>query len=317
MQLSIICPTYNELKNIDALVGSLLQNDGIEKEIFIVDGGSTDGTIDKVNELMLKHPNLNLVINEKRYVSYGFNKAFPLTKGKYITLSGAHSVYKQNFFKTGVNALETEECGAVGGTLKQEGTTDTGKAIAYCMSTKFGVGNTEFRTAKQRMYVDSVAFAIYKKDVFEKAGLLDEELIRNQDDEFHYRLNKYGFKILMLPEMECIYYVRGTLSGLFRQYYGYGLYKPLVIKKIGSVISLRHFIPSLFVIYFLLLPLAFVNKYFLLPLLLYAVLDLYYSVKAPGGLKIKLISLIVYPALHISYGTGFILGLFKKGTKIN
>jgi GT2 family glycosyltransferase len=317
MQLSIICPTYNESENIEALISSLLQDDGIEKEIFIVDGGSMDGTIDKVNALMEKHPNINLVINGDRYVSYGFNKAFPLTKGKYITLSGAHSVYPPGFFKTGINALENEDCDAVGGPLRQEGSTDMGNAIAYCMSTKFGVGNTEFRTAKQKMYVDSVAFAIYKKDVFEKAGLLDEELIRNQDDEFHYRLNKYGFKILMLPEMECVYYVRSSLSGLFRQYFGYGLYKPLVIKKIGSVISLRHFIPSLFLIYFLLLPLAFINKYFLLPLLLYVLLDLYFSVRAPGGIKQKLISIFVYPVLHISYGAGFILGLFKKGTKIN
>lgn len=312
MTLSIIIPVYNESKYIAALLDSLLTPDGIEKEIFLVDGGSTDGTLEQVATYQQQHPNIIVVHNEKKFVSFGFNKAFPITKGKYITLMGAHAKYPPAFFSTGISHLERDECDAVGGPLLQDGKTSTGKAIAYCMSAKFGVGGTEFRTERKKMYVDSVAFAIYKRTVFEKSGLLDEELIRNQDDELHYRLNAAGYRILMIPEMECTYFVRDSLKGLFKQYFQYGIYKPLVLKKVSSGIRIRHLVPAAFTLYLLSLPLAVWFPAWLIPLALYLLLDLYFSMKSKTlGISQKLTCLLIFPALHLSYGTGFMLG-FKK-----
>jgi GT2 family glycosyltransferase len=252
-----------------------------------------------------------LVNNEQKFVSYGFNKAFPLSKGKYVTLMGAHAQYPTNFFNTGVSSLEKNECDSVGGPLLQVGKTETGKAIAYAMSTKFGVGGTEFRTETKKMYVDSVAFAIYKREIFEKVGLLDEELIRNQDDEFHYRINAAGYRILMVPEMACVYYVRNTISGLFKQYFQYGLYKPRVFKKVRKGFRLRHMIPSLFVLYTWSLPLIYLLPMWVVFLAIYIIFLFYYSFKNKLPFLQKLISLLVFPTLHIAYGLGFLLGLKK------
>lgn len=312
MILSIICPTLNEINYIENLVKSIAQNDGIEKEIFFVDAGSTDGTKEKINELSKIYTNIRLVDNPQKYVSQGFNKAFPLTSGKYITLIGAHSKYPENFFKNGIYYLENGEADVVGGPLKQKGKTETGEVIARCMSSKFGVGNTEFRTSSEKMYVDSVAFAIYKREIFEKTGLLDEELIRNQDDELHYRINSYKYKILMVPEMQCEYYVRGSIGKLFSQYYQYGLFKPLVLKKVKSGIRLRHLIPTFFVIYLFLLGfLLKLSGIFVVPFLLYMSINIYISVRSESSVKNILTSMLVFITLHFSYGSGFIVGLKK------
>jgi len=213
-QISVICPVLNEEAYVENLASKFLFNDGIEKELFFVDAGSTDQTKQKIIELQKKHSNLFLIDNPRKYVSFGFNKAFPQTKGQYIAFLGAHADYPETYFKDALKYLEANECDAVGGPLEQMGNTSTGRAIAYCMGHRFGVGGTEFRTSSKKRYVQSVAFAVYKREVFVKAGLLDEQLLRNQDDELHYRLNAHGYRILMVPEMQCSYYVRGSLDGL-------------------------------------------------------------------------------------------------------
>jgi glycosyltransferase involved in cell wall biosynthesis len=315
MKLSIIVPTYNEINHIENLINSINNLDIDEKEIFIVDGGSNDGTVKKLIELKEKYHNLYIVDNPDKYVSHGFNKAYSLTKGEYISLVGAHAFYPKNYFTKCIAEIELNSCDTAGGILKQTGIGLTGKAIAFAMSLKFGVGNTAFRTQKKRMYVDSVAFAVYKRSIFEKVGLLDQDLIRNQDDEFHYRINASGFKILMLPELEVIYYVRESLWKLFSQYFQYGFYKPLVLKKVSSAIKLRHVIPSFYIFYLFSLPICFKYIFWMIPLFCYIISVLYFSFKTNTSAIIRLYMLTVFPVLHIAYGLGFILGLkliFKK-----
>ena len=313
MILSIIIPVYNEINFIDTLLQSLL-NDTFEMQVLLVDGGSTDGTRERINEWSVKHPKIKMVDNPQRFVSSGFNKAYALSTGKFIAFIGAHAHYPKNYFSTAIKILENDESDAVGGSLRQIGKTEMGKAIAYCMSSKFGVGDTEFRTSKEKRFVQSVAFAVYKRTVFQRVGLMNEKLIRNQDDEFHYRLNQQGFRILMVPEMTCTYYVRESLKRLFSQYFQYGLYKPMVLRKVKSEVKLRHLVPTFFVVYLISIIPAFdyLGIIALLPLLIYLVLAIMLATRNCGSLLEKIYCFIVYPTLHISYGTGFILGLFKK-----
>jgi glycosyltransferase involved in cell wall biosynthesis len=313
VQLSIICPVFNEIQFIDQLYASLKVNDGLNKEIFFVDGGSTDGTVEKLKQFTEGNAQVYYLHNVKRSSTEAFNLAFVHCKAPYIAFVGAHAEYDANYFKHAFDYLEKDECDAVGGPLIQKGKTNIGKAIAAVMSNKWGVGNTSFRTSKTKQYVDSVAFAVYKKTMIDNAGVMDSSLPVNQDDEFHYRLNKLGYRILMVPEMQAVYYVRNTYSALFKQYFKYGLYKPRVLKKIKSAVRLRHLIPALFTIYLLLAIIVF--PFFPIaatPAIFYIIFILLVSIRLPLHLSQKLLAVWVFPILHIAYGSGFILGLITK-----
>lgn len=311
MIFSIICPALNEEQFIEGVIQVFLKHCPQPSELFVADGGSTDATKRIVTKWSEKHPNIQLVNNERKFVSYAFNDCFPLTKGKYIGLVGAHTEYPADFFKVALEKFETTECDVVGGSLNQKGKTDKGKAISYCMSTPIGVGNTEFRTAKKEMFVDSVAFAIYKRSVLEQTGLLDTDLVRNQDDELHYRINANGFKILMTPGMESVYYVREDFKSLFKQYFEYGLYKPLVLNRVRSGFRLRHIVPALFVFYLLILPFFWHLLIFRVPLLMYLIVILITSLNNTLPFRVKKYCPTGFLVLHISYGLGFLLGIQK------
>lgn len=309
-KLSVIVPTLNEADHIEALVHSISALDDCAQEIFIVDGGSKDGTKDKVLTIRQQNPKVHWVDNPERYVSQGFNRAFQLATGQFISLVGAHAVYPKQYFSTCIAHIERGECDVAGGFLRHQGHGVMGKAIAYAMASTFGVGNTEFRTKPQKMYVDSVAFAVYDRKVFAKAGLFDEELIRNQDDEFHYRLNQSGLRILMLPELQTTYFVRSSLPRLFRQYAQYGFYKPLVFKKVRRSIRPRHRIPAFFVAYIFSLPLCAAWPWWALPMGAYGCLNLFFSLRAKLPWSSRLAALAVFPTLHLAYGSGFLRGLW-------
>jgi GT2 family glycosyltransferase len=311
IDLSIIVPVYNEIDYVDKLIESLLYNDGITKELLLVDGRSNDGTTEKIKAISEKNKAIKYVDNPMRYVSQGFNKAFKMSKGKYLALVGAHAEYSENYFSSGVQILEKNKADAVGGVLIQKGKSWKGNVIANVMSSKLGVGNTPFRTETEERFVESAAFAIYKREIFERIGFFDEELIRNQDDEFHYRLNAAGFKMLMTPSMSANYFVRENIPSLFKQYYNYGLYKPLVLKKVPSGLKLRHLIPFFFTGYIFFLPLAILYPIYLIPLLCYILLIFYISIKTNNSFKTVLYCMLIFPTLHFSYGLGFLLGLFK------
>lgn len=310
--ISLIIPTFNEEKFIEQLIINMVNLEPANKEVFFVDGGSTDKTVSLIKKYVSKYENIHYVDNPDQYVSNGFNKAFKLSKGKYVALMGAHTKYPDDYLKIGLAALESNEADAVGGSLKHIANTQKGEVIAACMSSSFGVGNTEFRTSKKRMFVDSVPFAIYKKSMIEKIGLFDTQLVRNQDDEYHYRINASGYKILMIPEMETEYVVRSSFRKLFSQYFQYGFFKPLVLKKVKSSVRLRHIIPSLFVLYLFTLPLSYWVPIWGIPLALYLILGFYSSTKFFKSPLQRLQAVYVFSLLHISYGLGFLLGLFKK-----
>lgn len=317
--ISIILPTLNEANYLRPLVENLLKSKSVISELFICDAGSTDGTIEIIHELAAQHPVVKYFDNQRKYVSYAFNDVYALSTGRYIALLGSHAFYPDKYLENGLKYLESGEADVIGGPLNQQGSGENGIAIALAMSSKFGVGDTEFRTSKKKQYVDSVAFAIYRKEMFQKIGLLDESLMRNQDDELHYRIKANGYKILMVPEMECTYYVRDSFKKLCKQYFEYGLYKPLVLKKVSQAMRIRHLIPAMFVSFLCLLPIAIllIGPIAFIPLLLYIALAFMvgFSSSARPILALKIVYAMFI--LHASYGSGFLLGLgkLKKETK--
>ena len=288
-----------------------------EKELLIADGGSTDRTLDIINSYAALHPEVIPVSNPKRFVPFALNECIRRARGEYIIRLDAHSEYASDYFLKVIGAFEKTGAEIVGGPMRAKGNTSFQRAVAVCTSTAFGVGDSKFHDETAEGYTDSVYLGAWRKNIFDRTGMFDEEMFRNQDDEFHYRARSRGMKIYLDPAIKSWYYPRGTFRLLMKQYFQYGLFKPLVLKKVKSGMRLRHLIPGCFVLYLisLILFLPVLGWFSLIPLFLYLLIDLFFSFGKQNTASEKIISLAVYPALHISYGAGFLLGTGEKFRK--
>ena len=312
MTLSVVCPAYNEEEYIEGLLNFFIHAKPFDKELLIVDGGSSDRTKEIIESYQKEYPNIRLLDNPHRIVPYALNKAIPLCEGDIIVRLDVHTKYDDAYFEKILETFNKVEADIVGGPTRTAYKATFQQAVAHVICTPFGVGNSQVHNLDYEGYTDSVTFGAWKKEIFDEVGLFDEQLKRNQDDEFHYRAKSKGKKIYQNPEIRLWYYPRNTLKGLFKQYFQYGLYKPKVLKKVNSEIKIRHLAPAGMLLYFISLPIAVIIPIWAGPFLLYLLGDIFFSFKANGSLKVKLSALVAYPAIHIGYGAGFIKGLFKR-----
>ncbi|MBP7409049.1 MAG: hypothetical protein KA941_09860, partial [Flavobacteriales bacterium] len=183
------------------------------------------------------------------------------------------------------------------------------------MGHPFGVGSAHFRTGLKEGYVDTVAFGAYRREVFDRVGYFDERLVRNQDDEFNYRVTKAGFRIWLANTVRSRYYVRGSYAKLFKQYRQYGYWKVYVNRLHRTVTTLRQLVPALFVVGSVVGAVIAVLFPILLPVWLlgmgaYMVLALVSAVRAaqgPGDIPGVLYAFFI---LHAAYGVGYLQGIW-------
>ena len=308
-KVSILLPVRNEVLTIKKTIESLLNQDypSDKLELIIADGDSDDGTKKILNNFNNKYSKIIIINNSGKTMPKGFNQALILSKSEIIVMVGGHSKLPKNYISKSVKNINTFKVECSGGILDTIGKDYWGKIIASTISSIFGVGNVSFRLRKSKSgFVKSVPFGCYKKSIFEKLDFLDEELIRNQDDEFNFRIIQYGGKIWQDSSLVVKYYSRSNLINLFKQYFEYGLYKVRVIQKRKEVISLRHLIPSIFILSLLIPPLSKII------FLIYYTTNLFFSFNLSKLNVLKLFSFqLTYFIIHLSYGIGFLYGLCK------
>lgn len=320
-RVSLILPIRNEARFIAQSLGAVLAQDypADQMEILIADGMSTDDTRNVIQEISSRHPKLQIKIlgNPDKFVPTGMNIALRQAKGKIIIRIDGHTIVTPDYIHQCVEALQRTNADNVGGRMNAIGSNPFGKVVSIATSTPFGIGNARFHYSNDEEWVDTVYMGAWHRRVFEKVGLFDEELIRNQDDEFNYRLRSQGGKILLSPKIRSEYTVRGSPIALWKQYYQYGYWKVRVLQKHPLQMSLRQFVPPLFVLALL----ASASFAFFAPLLpfallvpsIYIVANLAASIwtAAQCGWKYLWLLPVVFAILHLSYGSGFLVGLLK------
>jgi hypothetical protein len=259
------------------------------------------------------------VDNAGRIAPTGLNAALRVARGEIIVRVDGHCEIATDYVRRCVECLGREQVEGVGGPIETVGETAVARAIAAAMSSRFGVGGSAFRTVKgRRMLVDSVAFPAYTRRAVERAGLFDEELVRNQDDEYNYRLRSLGARLLLAPEIRSRYYSRGTLRSLRRQYFQYGYWKVRVMQKHPRQMSARQFAPPVFAAALLILvalsPFSLAGRLALAAVACaYVAANLCASVSAARREGWRLLPLLPasFATLHLAYGFGFLAGLIK------
>ena len=319
--VTILLPIRNEARYIARCLDAVLtQNYAPEKiEVLVVDGMSVDGTREIVTQFAARDSRVRLVDNPERYVPTALNHGIRIARGTVVIRVDGHAIIAKDYVRRCIDDLARVEADCVGGPIRTIGETWMAAGIAIAQSSPFGVGNAAFRYAHRAQYVDTLAFGAYRRGVFDRIGLFDEELIRNQDDEFNYRLTSSGGKIWLDPEIRSDYFSRASLRALWSQYQGYGFWKVRVIQKHGRPASWRHLVPGAFVL--ALLASVVFGALFGSPLLLLGVASSYVLVslaaavwvavrRGPGYLPLLPFA---FATMHLAYGVGFLVGLVRFG----
>lgn len=330
--VSVVMPVYNEEKFIEKCVDSLLMQDyPLENmEWIFVDGLSKDKTVALLEKYREKYPNLiRIHENPNKIVPYAMNIGIEASRGRYIVRLDAHADYAVDYISKCVHYLENTDAENVGGVAETKANGFMGGAIAKMLSSKFGVGNSQFRTNGESGYVDTVPFGAFRREVFSKYGGYDERLVRNQDNEMNFRIRKNGGKIYLANDIRLSYYCRDSVKSIASMAKKNGMWNIITMKLCPGSMGLRHFVPLMFIASVLGLGIlgAFSQIFLVLlgaELSLYFALDIFFSIKQATSVKEFFALISLFPIFHIAYGFGSLVGItklfskeFKKGGYVN
>lgn len=323
--VSIIIPSRNEERFIGECLESIITQDYSKDrlEVLVMEGMSEDGTREIVEKYARRWLFIRILDNSKKITPCAFNMGVKNAKGNIVVIMSAHATYEKDYISKCVKYLHEYNADNVGGimiTLPQENTF-IGRAVVRTLTHPFGVGNSNFRIgSKEPKWVDTVFGGCYKKEVFDKIGLFNENLESTQDMEFNLRLKRAGGKILLVPEIVSYYYTRSSFKSFCKNNFRNGAWAIYPFKFTKAMpVSWRHLVPLAFVSSLigsaalsLLLPIFL--WLFLFILGCYFLFNLYFSCRIAFREKSSrylFIMPIMFASFHIGYGLGSIWGAIK------
>jgi len=314
-------PIRNEEEFIVKTISSLLENDYPKDkiEVLVVDGMSDDRTREIVQEMARSDARLKLLDNPRRVTPVAMNIGIQNSRGEAIIIMGGHATVAPDFIAQSVRALnEHPEVCCAGGVIETIGMNYIGSVIATAMTSPFGVGGNNFRVRKTEGYVNALLFGAHRRSIFDKIGMFDEELVRNQDDDFIQRMIEAGEKQYMSPSIKSQYFCRASFRKLFRQYFQYGFWRIRTIQKHGKPATLRQIIPLTFVLGWIILCLAaLMGSPFKIILGCYCALYIIVLftgacfVSIEKGWKIGVLAPFAFILMHFGYGLGSLQGIWS------
>ena len=319
-KVSVIVPVLNEEKYIKECLDSLLNQDYPKEnlEIILVDGNSSDKTVEIIKNYAEKYNFIKLLVNPKKTVQYAMNLGIKNSSGKYIVRMDAHATYSIDYISKCIEYLKKTKAANVGGTTVVRGKTSTQKIVAAAYHSPFALGGSKHYDENYEGYTDTVAWGSFEREYLLKIGMYDERLPRSEDDDLNFRITERGDKIFVTPKIKSVYYPRDTFLKLFKQYFEYGKCKVAVVKKHHKPSRIAHLIPMMFVLFLIFgALLSFLGSFFktsyLSILAFYVFINLIFSFKNKYTWdfisKIKLFA--AHFVIHFSYGLGFLVGIFK------
>src|SRR5262245_20974638 len=317
--LSVIMPCLNEVTSIEKTLGSVLsqQRPTEQFEVIVADGMSDDGTRGLLATIASAHPEVRVIDNPARIQAAGLNAAIAVAKGQVIVRMDAHTAYAPDYVRECLAALAETGADAVGGPWVGRGTQPLQRAIAAVFRSPFCAGTARGHDPSYSGPVDTVYLGCWYRHTFDRLGGFDEELARNEDDEFSLRISRAGGTIFQSPRIKSWYTPRNSLGALLRQYAQYGYWKVRVIQKHRMPASPRHLVPASFILVLAILSLAspwsgLAARGALALGAAYVLGNLVASVDTARRSQWKLWPLIplVFACYHIGYGAGFLHGIW-------
>jgi succinoglycan biosynthesis protein ExoA len=331
--VSVVLATLNEGTYIRKSMTSLLEQEtsDFDLEILAVDGLSSDGTREYLDQIAAADSRVKVLVNEKKRTPFAFNLGLREAKGEYVCIFGAHAVYQKDYIAVCLKELLAKGAGGCGGRVFAQAASDDLQArlVAHAMAHPFGSSRKSFRTQPEG-FVDTVGYMVVRKEALIAVGGYSEGLLRNQDNDTNQKLRASGHKIYCTWGTRCFYYTKETIRDLLVYAYRNGFWNVISFKENSSSMGARHFIPFFFVIGLLSsLFVAIIGAFsstpfqvlFILPFLFILLLHLGAGTIAAFEVSVRqknlgaLLLPFVFFGFHFAYGLGTLVGILK-GAKV-
>ncbi len=324
-KVSIVISARNEQQYLGECLKSIqvqtYQHDLLE--LLLVDSDSSDDTPEIIKNFADKsNIDVKILSNPRGDTPKGLNTGIKAATGDLIMFLNAHSYMANDFIMNAIPILREKEADGIGGRIFSIGSgknTFLDKLTSTALETPFGLGNTSSRVGNKAGWIHNPWFAIYKHELFDKFGYLDERLTRNQDYEFNQRCISGGAKFWFQPDLKIFYHNRPSVTSLWRRYFYSAYWRAFMIGSHKGAVKIRHLVPSLFIIFLII----FSILHFLwgpsiiiaaASLGLYVVTSLVVSIEQVFRRKnffiLFLLPIILF-GIHISFGLGMISGFFN------
>lgn len=310
----VILPVLNEFDAIDACLGSLAEQDYPGPlEVFVAEGGSTDGTVERLSAWRDRFAGIRIINNADRVQSIGMWLAALATDSEILVRADAHTTYEPDYVSRSVDALLDDPAIAVGGAMRPASDVPFGRAVSRAMVHPLGIGPAPLhRTASERRYVTNVYLGAFRRDDFLAAGgMRTLPSLVAEDADMYHRWDAAGEKILLDPGIRSTYTPRSSPSALWRQFYRYGLGKAdmwLINRRLpsyrplGPLALMAGLLMGLALVPVTPWPLVGLGSVWIGTLVVAMKFDL--SVALAGAI------------MHLSYGLGLVRGLLRRPSTV-
>lgn len=242
-------PLYNEIQNVRAAVTGALDQDYPQlKELWFVDGGSTDDTFAELQRFSPTDARVRVCLNPRRRPAAAINQVVALTQCDMVVRFDAHARYARDVVREGVKVLlETGAAGVGPPQRPVPSRTRVSLAIVAAHESRLGVGVARHRRPDTEGWTDTIWSGCYWRHVMQKVGPFREDLARTEDNDFNARVRALGYGLFLSPRLQACYYPRETLRALASQHFANGVGVMQTLFQNPAALGWRHLAPGGFV----------------------------------------------------------------------
>jgi len=317
--VSFVMPVRNEEEYIRASLQSLVEQSypASECEVIVVDGRSSDRTREIIEEIRERNPQVRCLDNPAGIVPTAMNIGIRAARGEVIIRADGHNVYPQDYAANCVKYLTETGADNVGGpwVTLAAGENFSARLVAAVLSSPFGVGNSKFRTGREEGFVDTVPFGAFRREVFDRVGMYNEKLVRNQDNELNARIREAGGRIYLTRTLTTHYHPVKNFLSLLKYAFRTSQWHMFTLRENEKSMGWRHLAPATFLVLLLALLVASSESamgraLFLGMLSAYVLSGFYFSLRANigGNWDVAMVQPFATFCFHVAYGAGTLIG---------
>ncbi len=311
-------PVLNEAKHLsDAVTAILAQNYSGEIELLLMLGPSTDQTNAVAADLAKQDKRVRLIDNPRGLTTVAMNLGVQQAKHDIIVRIDAHSEPTPGYLQRGVEILLEQKAAEVGGIMDARGKSAFQRAVAHAYRSRWGIGGGAYHLGGEAGEAESAYLGIFQRKAFESVGGYDESIVRGEDWDLAQRIKTNGGKVWFSPELRVIYWPRGRLMKLARQFYSTGVWRGDLTRRDPARASRRYFVPPLAVLAIItgLIVVLLGYNVGVIPLAAYLLGVLAVAITAKDlSLKSRAALVFALVAMHMSWGWGFLIG-YARGAR--